>query len=530
MKTKNFIQRLSLFLFTALMLATPAGAQNNNEMSIGSKEDWKSFCDRVNNGETGLNAKLTADVDLDEVRMVGEQYSYTGTFDGQGHTLTLNWDAGEEIEIAPFQQVDGATIRNLRVKGQITTQELRLAGLVCDAYGTTTITGCATDVRLTGGYGSNASEAAGLVRWIDDARVTITDCVVKGSIDDKSAWQKMAGFVYVLRDGFCSLTNCLYIGTNNAIDNGNSYTFAPEGATFNNCYYLHTCGRKQGEPITDDLLQTGYVTTLLQNNRTDACHWAQVLGDTPSPYREADKAKANYVYYDTANSRWACDNLRLTDGTALPIALDFTAASVTYERTISSAGIATICLPYELPVSGFRAYSLLDNQGDKLRFKRETGTLEAYRPYLIKADATVQLGGTNLQVKTMTAERLKQSAGDYTLEGVIYSADNAGAAWRHAYILQRDGLFHKVNAGTPAAMVPPCRAFITSNSATEAKALSIAFDDDGTTTAIDAIPTDHAGAANTAPVYDLTGRYLGTTLNGLPAGVYIVGGRKVILK
>ena len=37
MKTKEMIQRLSLFLF-ALVLTMPAWAQGGNEMSIGSKE------------------------------------------------------------------------------------------------------------------------------------------------------------------------------------------------------------------------------------------------------------------------------------------------------------------------------------------------------------------------------------------------------------------------------------------------------------------------------------------------------------
>ena len=113
MKTKDIIQRLSLFLF-ALVLAIPAWTQGNNDISIGSKADWQAFCNRVNNGETGLNAIMTADVDLGtDIVMLGTDKSYSGTFDGQGYTLSFNWTNTDE-RTAPFKYVNGATIKNLR--------------------------------------------------------------------------------------------------------------------------------------------------------------------------------------------------------------------------------------------------------------------------------------------------------------------------------------------------------------------------------------------------------------------------------
>ena len=108
MKQQNIIQRLSLFLL-ALVLTMPTWAQggsgNESEtITIASKEDWKAFCQRVNSGQTTLNAKLTKDVDLgEEIVMAGTAdpsyynfFYYTGTFDGQGHTLKFNWNAGEK--------------------------------------------------------------------------------------------------------------------------------------------------------------------------------------------------------------------------------------------------------------------------------------------------------------------------------------------------------------------------------------------------------------------------------------------------
>lgn len=189
MKTKNLIERLSLFLL-ALVLTMPTWAQGGNGtevVSIGSKAEWKAFCQRVNNnGEPFLNAKLTRDVDLgEEIVMVGSvSYPYSGTFDGNGHTLKFNWNAGKDNQIAPFWYVKDATIKNLRTQGKITSKGYGLSGMVYIALGTTTITGCISDVDITGGDGGwDDSRAAGMVQAVaDGASVQITDCLVKGSI------------------------------------------------------------------------------------------------------------------------------------------------------------------------------------------------------------------------------------------------------------------------------------------------------------------------------------------------------------
>ena len=108
--------------------------------------------------------------------------------------------------------------------------------------------------------------------------------------------------------------------------------------------------------MTEEQLKSGEVTKKLQGNRTDKCYWAQLLGEMPGLYCAVDKSKANNVYYDAAKKGWACEDFRLTDGTPLPIGLDFTAANVTYERKFNGTQNATLCLPYDLYAQGFKAY------------------------------------------------------------------------------------------------------------------------------------------------------------------------------
>ena len=494
---------------------------------IATKADWQAFCNRVNDGQTAINAKLMNDVDLSEkITMAGTIRNYNGTFDGQGHTLTLNWNS-QSGEVALFKFVNNATIKNLRVNGKIKSDGRTLSALVCNAVGNVTLSGCVSEVDITSNY-HGVCELAGMIAYVNDrAEVAITDCVVKGAFNSMAADKKgMAGFVY-LQTGYCTLTNCLYAGTNNAT--AGSYTFG-SNTIRKNCYYLNPCGKAQGERIVEKQLESGEVAYKLQGDRTDSCHWAQVLGEkTPSLYREADRTKPNYVYYNKENNGWTCDDFRLTDGQSLPIGLDFTATKATYDRTLA-AGKATLCLPYELPVQGFRAYTLADRQESRtaVHFKEVNGTLGAYRPYLLVADAPARLDGENLQVKADRSSIVLYS-GDYAFSGAVQEVVNWWLTSDHAYILQADGQFHKVTSNNPSVTVPAYRAYISYNSHEGAKRLSIVFD--GETTGIYGT-TD--GVTDGA-VYNLQGQRVADRLDDsvrrqIPTGVYIVNGRKVIVK
>ena len=489
---------------------------------IASKEDWKTFCGIVNGGQNAVDAKMTADVDLgSDIVIVGVIRNYSGTFDGQGHALTVNWNHTSFVDIAPFKNVAGATIKNLHVKGQNeATGNSFLSGLIQNAYGTVTVSGCVSDVDIKG-----SSNLAGMIQMVNlNTEVIITDCVVKGALN--SATKSIGGFVDY-QSGSCTLTNCLYAGTNNATTDNN--TFA-DNATLTNCYYLNACGKPQGTQVTEEQLKSGEVTKKLQGNRTDKCYWAQLLGEMPGLYCAADKSKANYVYYDAAKKGWACEDFRLTDGTPLPIGLDFTAANVTYERKFNGTQNATLCLPYDLYAQGFKAYTLSGGNKNEVHFKEVDDKLTAYTPYYITANGMPQLGGRNIEVKAYKDDKMTTPAAGYKFTGTVAGVSNATAAAANAYILQDDGKFHKVTTAYSAATIPAYRAYIICPpQASGAKELSVVLD--GETTGIDGVTNGRADG----PVYDLQGPRVADRLDAaahhrLPAGVYIVGGRKVVVK
>ena len=501
---------------------------------IATKEDWKAFCDIVKSGQNAVDAKLTQDIDLgSEINMVGnDNNKYSGTFDGQNHTLKLDWSNTNGL-LAPFYKVENATIRNLRTEGNIKSSYSHMSGLILTIFGKTTITNCVSAVNITSTYNGSGCVIAGMILEIPyGAVVTFTDCIVKGKYNTtlKEGSISVSGFISG-HNGTSTFNNCIYLGDNVP---GGGYTFAAYtylGPTLNNCYYLNACGIAQGTKITAEQLKNGEVTKKLQNNRTDKCYWAQQLGEMPDFYNAADKSKANYVYYDAAKKGWTCDDFRLTDGQPLPIGLDFTAANVTYERDLS-IGKATLCLPYDLSAQGFKAYTLSGGNKNEVHFKEVDDKLPAYTPYYITANGMPQLGGRNIEVKAYKADKMTTPAAGYKFTGTVAGVSNATAAAANAYILQDDGKFHKVTTANSAATIPAYRAYIICPpQASGAKQLSVVLD--GETTGIGNV-TNEATDGKNGPVYDLQGRRVADRLDDarhrLPAGVYIVGGRKVVVK
>ena len=502
---------------------------------IASKENWKEFCDIVKSGQNAVDAKMTCNIDLgSEINMVGDDNNkYSGTFDGQNHTLKLDWSNTNGV-LAPFYNVENATIRNLRTEGNIKSSYSNMSGLILVVSGKTTITNCVSNVNITSSRKSGSCDMAGMALSITyGAVVTFTDCIVKGKFNKtfEEALFFVSGFSKQ-QDGTCTFNNCLYLGDNVP---GGGHTFARYsyfGTTLNNCYYLNACGNAQGTKITAEQLKSGEVTKLLQNNRTDRCYWAQQLGEMPDFYNAADKSKANYVYYDAAKKGWACDDFRLTDGQPLPIGLDFTAANVTYERNFNGTQKATLCLPYDLSAQGFKAYTLSGGNKNEVHFKEVDDKLTAYTPYYITANGMPQLGGRNIEVKAYKADKMTTLAAGYKFTGTVAGVSNATAAADNAYILQDDGKFHKVTTANSAATIPAYRAYIICPpQASGAKQLSVVLD--GETTGIGST-TNEATDGKNGPVYDLQGRRVADRLadarHRLPAGVYIVGGRKVVVK
>lgn len=79
---------------------------------------------------------MNADIDFSDYSTTVFS-SFKGTFDGQGHTLTINYDGDQG---AFFPMLEGGTIRRIHLAGSITSTNPKLSGFVLEATSTTDAT------------------------------------------------------------------------------------------------------------------------------------------------------------------------------------------------------------------------------------------------------------------------------------------------------------------------------------------------------------------------------------------------------
>lgn len=198
--------------------------------------------------------------------------------------------------------------------------------------------------------------------------------------------------------------------------------------------------------------------------------------------------------------------------------------NVTLSRTFP-AGWSTICLPFATSTAMFgtdvkaQAFASADDNG--LNFTEVT-ELEANKPYLIyfpnETTAPVYLSA---KVETATPESV--TYGDFTFCGSY--EDNISMAGKYG-VADQDGV-QKLMLGGANSTLGATRAYFTKSGDQPAM---ININLGGNTTGIENIEQNQA---NIYDVYNLQGQLIRknvTDLNGLAKGIYIVNGKKVIVK
>ena len=204
------------------------------------------------------------------------------------------------------------------------------------------------------------------------------------------------------------------------------------------------------------------------------------------------------------------------------------AYDVTLARTLTANVWNTICLPFD--VTAEQITDVLKSAGNVKEFDHEDAskqtiyfkdatTMVAGKPYLIKpTESAKELVFKG--VKITAYEPNKNVGGDYyAVYGTFgkYTMNTDGTE----LFLKTDGKFYIPAAGT--ATMKGFRAyFYNINGSTAGAALNLSF---GDATGIDGVAAD---AEKNVKVYNVNGQYVGTNLEALPKGLYIVGGKKVL--
>ncbi len=225
---------------------------------ISSAEDWNDFAYNVRIGRSysGQCVKLTSDISVSTMagayQADDNYHPFSGTFDGDGHTLTINV-SNQSRFAAPFKCVNGATIKNLRTAGTISgtgnADGKLLAGIVGVSFGSTTITNCRSSVTLTTNFGEDAA-MAGIVAGTKGGSLTIAGCVFDGTMTGSTNTRcaGIAGYEYIATT--TAISNTLFAPTTLTVsttDDTFTKTFSrDDDATITNCYYTKVLGAAQG--------------------------------------------------------------------------------------------------------------------------------------------------------------------------------------------------------------------------------------------------------------------------------------------
>ena len=199
------------------------------EGTVSSAEEFAAMV-------AGGSYTLTKDI------IVTEPYAsdFSGTFDGNGHTVTLAISGDSDYQALFAKLAAGAVVKNVTVEGKVTGKKCvaGIAGQATDA----TITGCANkaDILATDRY------VGGIVA--ESKNTSISNCYNTGTIssDRSDKGVCLGGIVGNATNntgGGTTVTNCYSIGTISATADTSNYAAIAGwcyNSTVTNCYYLDT--------------------------------------------------------------------------------------------------------------------------------------------------------------------------------------------------------------------------------------------------------------------------------------------------
>ena len=266
------------------------------------------------------------------------------------------------------------------------------------------------------------------------------------------------------------------------------------------------------------------------------------------------KGIKNYVYGNKA------ENIVIDDSHPFIVGKDFTADNITYTRhlatdeAVPTAGEATATgdsgLAWNTLVLPFAPQTVTDNNGNVLNWKKSStdqqllvkdftainGTqlyfspienMVPNRPYLIGYNAGQQNLNFSAQDASVEAQPFVSTYSSYYKYLGTYSPVNSNSI----YVLSADG--KKFEAVADATDVSPFRAYFMANTpeAAQEKNLPIIIEGNATPTGI---ILDEGlrlkDESNPSAVYDLQGRRVAHSAKDLQPGIYIINGKKIVVK
>lgn len=206
-----------------------------------------------------------------------------------------------------------------------------------------------------------------------------------------------------------------------------------------------------------------------------------------------------------------------------------------------------MCLPFKLSAAGYKKAfgedvkvaeftGVTKSEGGELvsfnlAYINEKNGMKAATPYLIKPSKDIPMADVTFEgVKVSTKTTEEQATGDVnckligTLQPTILNKGHQQLVLKASNELQ----YMSPNSTIP---MQACRAYFEltdTGTGTVAAAKSFSFSIDGETTGVKVIDVNAPSTSTNTRVYNMNGQLVGTSVENLPQGIYVIAGKKVV--
>lgn len=182
-------------------------SEDGNTYEVYNAEGLKNIASLVNSGATGINITLDTDLDLTDMEWtpIGNyEKQYTGTFDGNGKTITgLTFNQSETNNVGLIGYLgENGIVRDVKLDKVTIKANNNVGGIVGGNSSGGSIIGCSVSGDISG-----ARQVGGVVGYLGIGYNVVTACYHEGSISGSVSVGGVAG-----DSGYGSLTACYHVG------------------------------------------------------------------------------------------------------------------------------------------------------------------------------------------------------------------------------------------------------------------------------------------------------------------------------
>ena len=267
-------------------------SEDGNTYEVYNPEGLKNIAELVNSGATGINITLDTDLDLTDMEWtpIGNyEKQYTGTFDGNGKTITgLTFNQSETNNVGLIGSLgENGIVRDVKLDKVTIKANNNVGGIVGGNRGGSII-GCSVSGDISG-----ARQVGGVVGYFGVGYNVVTACYHEGSVSGSVSVGGVAG-----DSAYGSLTACYHAGN----VSGSQYVGGVAGynsttGTVTACYWSGYdgtgigTGTAQATKVDDTAVtwqnavdgMNSAIETWNTANPDKTCDWQYELGDEGLP-------------------------------------------------------------------------------------------------------------------------------------------------------------------------------------------------------------------------------------------------------